>query len=466
MNDDKSPAVDPWQDLRALSDLDLGVLAHRAGPSLMCMRQALPVTVNMRRSAGQETPGEWGEAFAIVARDGARLRASFPPPPDAELTALSAFLGQPRGRLMEGAQRLVDRNDELRASRDAYQRTLEQTRAHGDAAEQALLAIGGALEVVGTGKPWAEIGKAGVEAVALLNTHLKTARQGWADESAAACRARVERDKSRAEGATLTEQVASLRADVQGLEDRQDAFVTSLADWRKWAREIPIGRVSVAELAEPDQKHRERLAAHLAERGARATRAEGLLAGLQFEFATLRDAARTLLPADSTPNPATGWLADVIRSTGSTIADLRAALNKTEAQAQRDRIAARNGRISTLEAEVESLTAGLRSLREQRNDATRLGLTPPAPAAKPDPLAGLRAVLARVPELYSNLPVGDPRGVAAACNLYAAGWRADRPLAAAHRAMDWAKRQRQLAQEAFSDGVAAGMGVDDTDRAA
>lgn len=553
MNDDKSPVVDPWCELRVLNDLDLGVLAHRAGPHLESMRQALPVTVNMRRSAGQETPGEWGEAFAIVARDGARIRAALPPPPDAELDALSTYLGQPRGRLLEGAQRLVDHNNELRVSR-------EQERRAVSGATTALLNVGSSLEVVGTGKPWAEIGKAGVAAVNLLQAHLKTARQGWADESAAACRARVERDKSRAECATLTEQVrsrgatiASLRADLVAAQDTAGGWMAKhdvvAADVQQAERRAEGFEREVADL-------RGRLAE--AEGALTATRSDLALAkSVRDAFATRLQATEKLadwwkarylqhegvvrpedldshrLPSTSTharPHsmatdsagvhlgfmlPSAGGLA--IRLTCDEAVRLRGwlvnaaglpgieprvlggplqAVGPGPRLVRPPRTAGRSvaeGLTRDPSTGTYTLTAGDlkvwasapvvegtptpaadaaldRAMLAEALDAARKGeVWRPDLAAKSSPLRDFHAVLARAPEVC-EIPANDPRfavrSVMAACNLYAAGWRADRSIAAAHRALDWGKRQRQLAQEAFSDGVVAGMGVDDLTRAA
>ena len=93
--------LDPWRKLRALNDLDLGALAHKTGniiPAAMLGR--LPVRETDRVDAGYALPNGWLESCEIIATRGARIRASLPPAPDAELDALSAFLGQPRGRLM------------------------------------------------------------------------------------------------------------------------------------------------------------------------------------------------------------------------------------------------------------------------------------------------------------------------------------------------------------------------------
>lgn len=481
-----------------------------------------------------------------------------------ELDALSTFLGQPRGRLMEGAQRLVDHNQQLSSARasaveeckrlerlvatwqtsaeqirverdkaaarsDSFEESLTFLRAKHGEATTALLDIGGALEVVGTGKPWAEIGKAGVAAVALLNTHLKTARQGWADESAAACRARVERDKSRAEVATLQEQVARLRADVTRAEQVSARYVSdALAGQRAAKDEVVSWETAAKMLLSPLSQDwsGDRLRARTFEyamggwqraetlsrqEASLRTEVESLTAGLRSlreqrngygrEVADLRE---RLAVAERIPRclPLKDIVADRLEAVADaarphSMACTPAGIHLGFALREGGGVALRLTRDEALELRgwlinasglpaIEPRERSLRAVsgavpqvvvnlgtgrtgfvRDPSTGELTPSLTPPpAPAAKPDPLAGLRAVLARVPELYSNLPVGDPRGVMAACNLYAAGWRADRPLAAAHRAMDWAKRQRQIATEAFSDGVAAGMGVDDTDRAA
>ncbi len=56
------------------------------------------------------------------------------------------------------------------------------------------------------------------------------------------------------------------------------------------------------------------------------TREREALAEARREFAELHDAARTMLPEGSTPNPATSWLADVIRGAPKRVARLEAKL--------------------------------------------------------------------------------------------------------------------------------------------
>ena len=55
------------------------------------------------------------------------------------------------------------------------------------------------------------------------------------------------------------------------------------------------------------------------------------------EFAELRDAARTMLPEGSTPNPATGWLADVIRGAAARADSLTRARDLAHENANRAR---------------------------------------------------------------------------------------------------------------------------------
>jgi len=77
------------------------------------------------------------------------------------------------------------------------------------------------------------------------------------------------------------------------------------------------------------------------------------------EFAELRDAARTMLPEGSTPNPATGWLADVIRGAAARADSLTRARDLAHENANRARAAegAAVLRAEAAEAKVARLLA-------------------------------------------------------------------------------------------------------------
>lgn len=98
----------------------------------------------------------------------------------------------------------------------------------------------------------------------------------------------------------------------------------------------------------------------LAAKAARVAGLEDLLAGeraktleARREFAELRDAARTMLPEGSTPNPATGWLADVIRGAAKRAGELLAARDLAHENANRARAAEGAAVLRALEAEAK-----------------------------------------------------------------------------------------------------------------
>ena len=82
----------------------------------------------------------------------------------------------------------------------------------------------------------------------------------------------------------------------------------------------------------------------LARERAKTLEARAELATYRADFELLRSAARTMLPEGSTPNPATGWLADVIRGAAKRAENLAGAA------------LAASARADALEAEVARLT--------------------------------------------------------------------------------------------------------------
>ena len=151
----------------------------------------------------------------------------------------------------------------------------------------------------------------------------------------AALEAEVERLKRELRGVEL--RAAGQGETIKGYQDAASAVVAAAES---------VGLRAAPSAGSPSPSTVKAAAQDLAARAARVSGLEDLLAGeraktleARREFAELRDAARTMLPEGSTPNPATPWLADVIRGAAKRAGELLAARDLAHENANRARAA-------------------------------------------------------------------------------------------------------------------------------
>jgi len=165
----------------------------------------------------------------------------------------------------------------------------------------------------------------------------------------AALGAEVERLKRELRGVEL--RAAGQGETIKGYQDAASAVVAAAAS---------VGLRVAPSAGSPSPSTVKAAAQDLAAKAARVAGLKDLLAGeraktleARREFAELRDAARTMLPEGSTPNPATGWLADVIRGAAKRAGELLAALDLAHENANRARAAEGAAVLRALEAEAK-----------------------------------------------------------------------------------------------------------------
>lgn len=170
----------------------------------------------------------------------------------------------------------------------------------------------------------------------------------------AALEAEVERLKRELRGVEL--RAAGQGETIKGYQDAASAVVAAAES---------VGLRMAPSAGSPSPSTVKAAAQDLAALARRAKGLEDLLAGeraktleARREFAELREAARTMLPEGSTPNPATEWLAVVLRGAAKRAAELLAARDLAHENANRARAAegAAVLRAEAAEAKVARLT--------------------------------------------------------------------------------------------------------------
>lgn len=151
--------------------------------------------------------------------------------------------------------------------------------------------------------------------------------------------------------AALEAEVERLKRELRGVELRAAGQGETIKGYQDAASAVVAAAESVGlrmspSAGSPSPSTVKAAAQDLAAKAARVSGLEDLLAGeraktleARREFAELRDAARTMLPEGSTPNPATPWLADVIRGAAKRAGELLAARDLAHENANRARAA-------------------------------------------------------------------------------------------------------------------------------
>lgn len=165
--------------------------------------------------------------------------------------------------------------------------------------------------------------------------------------------------------AALEAEVERLKRELRGVELRAAGQGETIKGYQDAASAVVAAAESVSLRAapsagSPSPSTVKAAAQDLAARAARVSGLEDLLAGeraktleARREFAELRDAARTMLPEGSTPNPATPWLADVIRGAAKRAGELLAARDLAHENANRARAAEGAAVLRAEEAEAK-----------------------------------------------------------------------------------------------------------------